>query len=195
MKVNLLQLQSIVGARAFTIYHSLMLLQQRQPKNPILVETGCARIENNYMGDGLSTIFLGSHSANCGGKTFTCDISEQNLQECKKITSQIKDHIEYIQEDSIQFLKAFDRPIDYLYLDSMDFVTSGDPIPPQEHVVKEYEAAKDKLHDNSILLIDDCFLIHGGKGGKIIPLLLAEGWWIYASFYQTMLVRMSTIKA
>lgn len=194
MNINFNNLQTLLGVRGFTFYHSLGKLSLKKPTDAILVETGCARIAHNFLGDGLSTLLLAWYAQQNKSKLYTCDISKENIEECKKIIGSFTDYVEFICGDSVEFLKSFSKEIDYLYLDSMDFITSQDPNAPQDHAVKEYKAAKDRLHSNSVILIDDCYLIHGGKGGKLIPYLLNDGWWIYASFYQTMLIRKETIE-
>jgi hypothetical protein len=95
--------------------------------------------------------------------------------------------VHLVEGDSVNFLKNFDRQIDFLYLDSYDF-EKNNPSPSQQHHLREIEAAYDKLTPQSIVMIDDCDLAHGGKGKLVIAYLLDKGWSIYAQDYQVILV-------
>lgn len=88
----------------------------------------------------------------------------------------------------MEFLSRFDRPIDFLYLDSWDF-DFADPAPSQQHHLREIIAAYPRLHAQSMVLIDDCNLPHGGKGRLVIQYLAERGWRVLHSEYQTLLVR------
>jgi len=65
-------------------------------------------------------------------------------------------------ETLLPFLQNFDRPIDFPYRDSYDF-NPHDPKPSQNHHLKEIVAAYSCLHENSVVLIDDCDLPQGAK--------------------------------
>lgn len=176
-----------LGARAPSLLLATQLCLERNLLN--IVETGTSRIENNFGGDGLSTIIFGHLVKLYDGRVWTCDILPDHIEICKKITSEYSDNITYVVSDSVEFLRLHGRLIDLLYLDSMDFAIGSDPNPPQTHCVNEYLAAKDKLTDQSVIVIDDCLLPHGGKGGKLIPILEAEGWKGVYKGYQTVWVR------
>ena len=53
---------------------------------------------------------------------------------------------------TVCILKYFNEKIDLLYLDSFD---GHDPIKASEHQLKEAESSIDKLHLNSLILLDD----------------------------------------
>jgi len=155
-----------------------------------IVETGTMRIPENWIGDGFSTWIFAEFIKENSGQFWTCDIEPEPIEFAKQY---LKDYstINYVVDDSVHFLKNFNRPIHLLYLDSLDFDISKPDQQKisQQHVFNEYEAAKDKLEHNSIILIDDCKLINGGKGGMLIPHLLDNGWKIKLDVYQTLLVR------
>lgn len=154
-----------------------------------IVETGTSRLLGNMGGDGHFSLVASDVARFVNGQFHTVDINPEYIEICKFITERNKDFVRYHVGDSVEFLQNFAGKIDLLYLDSMDFITTGDPNPPQDHAVKEYHAAKDKLHDKSIIVIDDCGLNNGGKGGKLIPLLQAEGWRIRFLGYQVVLTK------
>ena len=177
--------QHLLGARYQTFYQTLMLAVARNVRN--IVETGTTRIEGNWAGDGQSTLVFGAFAQRYGCTLWTCDIDEAKIVKARDISAQFASHIEYIVSDSVKFLQEFRKPIDLLYLDSMDFDIQQDPAPPQIHALREAQAALPRMHNQSIILVDDCDVIHGGKGGKVIPFLLGEGWQVIGMRYQVLL--------
>lgn len=140
------------------------------------VETGTSRNGySNCIGDGCSTMVYSDFLVDLPGELFSVDIDENAINCAKSALKLSKDRIHFYTSDSITFLREFDRPIDFLYLDSYDF-DFNNPTPSQEHHLKEIEAAYDKLHDHSVVMIDDCRLPHGGKGKLIIDYLVKRGW-------------------
>ena len=93
--------------------------------------------------------------------------------------------------DSVSYLDTFQENIDFLYLDSYDYSSKDISIQKasQEHHLKEIKAVEDKLHDNSIVLIDDCRLPGGGKGKLAIEYLTKSGWKIDMNKYQLLLIK------
>jgi len=163
-----------LGSRFKTFQQALLLAVARNVRT--IVETGTTRLPGNWVGDGQSTYVLGAFAQRYGCRLWTCDVSEAAIAKARELTAPFQAHIEYVVADSVPFLKSFAEPIDLLYLDSLDFEEGADPNPPQDHAVREARAALQALHNQSIVLVDDCDLPHGGKGGKVIPLLLGEGW-------------------
>ncbi len=177
--------QHLLAARYTTFYQALMLAVGRNAK--VLVETGTARQPGNWVGDGQSTCVLGAFAQRYAARVHTCDISASNIAAARELTKPFSGQIDYVVGDSIEFLRRFAGPIDLLYLDSFDFDQRGDPNPPQDHAVREAQAALHALHSHSIILIDDCNVVHGGKGGKVIPFLLGEGWQVIGVGYQVLM--------
>lgn len=93
-----------------------------------------------------------------------------------------------VNQDSIEFLKNIGHPIDLLYLDSYDFEPHN-PEPSQTHQLHEVEAAYPHLNPNSVILLDDCGVAHGGKGYSSSIYLLKLGWKIVHDGYQRLLSR------
>jgi len=182
--------QHLLGRRYPTFYQTLMLAVARDVKT--IVETGTTRLPGNWGGDGQSTVVFGAFAQRYGCRLWTCDLVEAHIAAARGLTAQFAPHIEYVVSDSVEFLRGFSRPIDLLYLDSFDFAVGGDPNPAQDHALAEGQAALRALHNQSIILIDDCALGHGGKGGKVIPFLLGEGWQVIGLDYQVLLTRTFT---
>ena len=155
----------------------------------IIIETGTSRLIGNWEGDGCFTVIAGSIAKATNTKLWTCDLLKDHIDAAKFMTREFKDNIEYVEGDSVAFLESVLCPIDFLYLDSMDFVIGGDPNPAQDHCLKEYLAAKENLHSNSIVIIDDCALPQGGKGKKCIEQMHSDGWVSIYSSYQEVLIK------
>lgn len=165
----------------------LGLLELRQAK--ILVETGTARNGNlNFGGDGGSTIIFGHWASQNQAKLYSVDIDPKAVINSQAVVQVYGEHVEVICADSLGFLANFDQPIDFLYLDSYDFEYNN-PLPSQQHHLYELENAYSKLHKNSIIMIDDCDLPHGGKGRLAIDYLLERGWKIVFKGYQVILTQ------
>lgn len=97
----------------------------KQIENPLIVETGCARQEDNYSGDGQSSLLFDKYVNQYGGEFFTVDIAEESVDYCISKMTSPNSHV--ILDDSITYLKQLNsqlkdqnRKIDFLYLDSFD---------------------------------------------------------------------------
>lgn len=166
---------------------ALELLEKVNAKT--LVETGTARNgDKNFWGDGGSTILFGEWAYRNEAILHSVDIAKWAIENAQAATIKYAPSIHFTCGDSITFLKNFDQPIDFLYLDSFDF-DEHNPKPSQEHHLKEIIAAYPLLHENSIVMVDDCDLPFGGKGLLIIEFLLENGWTIVYQGYQTILMR------
>lgn len=165
----------------------LNLLNERNAK--LLVETGTSRGgDSNFIGDGGSTIIFGHWAKQNGAYLFTVDIDSGALANAEQAARDYSNTIDFVCCDSITFLSEFSQQIDFLYLDSYDF-DGWNPSPSQNHHLKEIEAAYDKLHDETVIMVDDCDLPYGGKGKLVIEFLLERGWKIVYEGYQVILVR------
>jgi hypothetical protein len=102
----------------------------------IIVETGCVREKDDWAGGNSTTIF-GDYAAHYSKRLVTVDIDETNLNLAKEVTKEYAPYIEYHLSDSVEFLKTFDKPIDLLYLDSVDF--------PEGKLLERY-GGKEDIH-------------------------------------------------
>jgi len=170
-----------------TFLIALELCEKRNCRT--LVETGTARSgDTNFKGDGGSTLIFGAWAKDHGAKLYSVDIDSQALERAYHAAGQASEAIVFAHSDSIEFLENFDGPIDFLYLDSYDF-KKNNPLPSQFHHLREIQSAYPHLHDESIVMIDDCDLPHGGKGKFVIEYLKERGWTIFFSGYQIIMVR------
>jgi len=100
-----------------------MLASLKNP--PVIVETGCQRLEED-LGAGMSTSIWAEFCARNGGKLYTIELSQQNLDVCKRCTTAWAEHVEYFQSDSAGWLQnASGVTADLLYLDSLDYDYGG----------------------------------------------------------------------
>jgi len=170
---------------------TLELMDERQPN--IVIETGTARGGDGdkdfmFLGDGGSSIIFGTWAEVNNKIFYSVDIDSKAINAAKNALNSPDGNIHFVCQDSVQFLQDFDAPIDFLYLDSFDY-EFGNPGPSQEHHLKEIIAAYDKLSSHCVVVIDDCSLPEGGKGGLAIPFLVDRGWEIIYDGYQVVLVR------
>jgi predicted O-methyltransferase YrrM len=170
-----------------TFLHSLRLLTERKAR--VLVETGTARKgSEGFSSDGGSTFLFAHWAMDHDGKLYSIDNDPRAIEKARSSVQALDPYIEFICSDSLLFLQNSLEPIDFLYLDSYDFDVQ-DPFPSQMHHLKEIKAAYSKLHEKSIVMIDDCDLYLGGKGLLVIDFLLENGWRIELFAYQAILVK------
>lgn len=154
---------------------------------PVIVETGCVRSHEDWRGAGYSTYLLGAFAHRLGGTVYSVDNNCLHCSFAREVTAELKS-IRIVHHDSVEFLKSFERTIDVLILDSMD----TDMPNCAEHALAEIHAALPKLHEGSLICIDDTVFsrsVFHGNGRLAVPWLLARGWRISWSGYQTILCR------
>lgn len=182
--------------RRVTFAKVLKLLSQRQAK--VLVETGTSRKGlEGAKSDGAATIVFGKWAKENNAILHSVDISEDSVNgsknEVKKqgLESVVTVHL----DDSLNYLKNFEGQIDFLYLDSYDYSRTDEDIQKksQEHHLKEFKIIEDRLHKNTIVLIDDCGLPGGGKGKTVVAYMLEKGWEILINKYQILLVHKDSL--
>ncbi len=172
--------------RFASFLYALDLMTQRGTRT--IIETGTARGgESNCIGDGGSTLIWAEWAGHFGAVVHSVDIDPKAVSESKLACAMNKDHVHIVCGDSVVFLREFKKPIDLLYLDSYDFDVD-DPLPSQQYHLDEIKAAYPMLHSNSVVMIDDCDLPHGGKGKLVIDYLLEKSWKKVFSSYQVILV-------
>ena len=164
----------------------LELMAQRNAKN--LVETGTARNGlSNCRGDGCSTVIFADWAKDHHAALTSIDINPDAIKTSMQAVAPINPNVQYVTQDSVSFLSHYNQKIDFLYLDSYDF-DANNPLPSQMHHLNEIIAALPFLTKDSVVMIDDCDLPHGGKGRLVIDFLTHNGWKIYHSGYQTILI-------
>ena len=123
-------------------------------KGVSIVETGCTRQKDNWLGDGQSTRIW---SALTKWQNIGSFRSVDNDEEACRVASECLETSAYSSImclDSIQFLRSNQSYIDLLYLDSYD-VDMENPHDAAMHCMFELTTAMPKLHKNSIVFVDD----------------------------------------
>ena len=146
--------------------------------HPTFVEIGTTRggFGGGPQGDGWATNAWGWYTKKYGGHVHTVDLDPACIEQCKNITIPFAENMDYHVMTGVKFIESlkFSAPIDFLYLDGSD--------DPQE-MVDEYQAASigGHLKSTTLILLDDIAenWETEGKGQKVIPLLLKDGWDIY----------------
>ena len=94
-------------------------------------------------------------------------------------------------QDGIKFVENFDGTIDLLYLDFWTDDPPGElPGSGRSHAyLAAYEAAKPKLSEKALILIDDTDHVHPWKHTEIIPAARKDGFRLLYTGRQTLLLR------
>ena len=180
------------GKRRATFRATIKLLEERKAK--ILVETGVAREGLKYTkSDGASTLVFGTWAKQNNAFLHSVDIDPVAIETAQEQINQssLQTHVKLHVQDSVSFLGNFQEKVDFLYLDSYDYSRKDIAIQKasQEHHLKEFQAIETRLHDKTIVLIDDCRLPGGGKGKLVIDYMQKKGWKIFLKKYQVLLVK------
>lgn len=157
-------------------------------EKPVVVETGTIRAEEDWAGAGFSTYLLGAYLRHRIGTIHSVDLSAEHVRFARTWCGVFGETVQIHQEDSVHFLEQFRRPIDVLYLDSLDTTEPGHA----DHAQREIEAALPWLHERSLILFDDTPWREGafiGKGSRAVPWLLSGGWQVLYAGYQVLLGR------
>ena len=85
------------------------------------------------------------------GMYILATLTKKNINNAKKFTKKNSNFITFIRDDSLNFLKNFEKKIDFLYLDSLD----GQFANASEHQLNEVKLASKNLHQKSLVLLDD----------------------------------------
>ncbi len=186
------QYKSLAG-RYDTMKRALELLHEKGGTS--MIETGTTRMKDDW-GAGMSTLVFGDYCSKYGGKITTVDISEQNMTVCRDVTFEYRKYINYVVSDSLTYLKLFNKPIDFLYLDSVDCPIEinneqdqRDRDFAQNHQLQEIMIAMPKLNEECIVLLDDNAFEHGGKTKLAKKYLECEGWDEIMSGQQSLWIR------
>lgn len=128
-----------------------------------IVETGCTRKEDNWDGDGQSTLIWDAYKRFNGGNLKAID----NSEEATALARQLCPSASILCADSVNALSKHIGAIDLLYLDSFDLDTKHEH-PAALHCLMELTAAMPHLHPGSIVFVDDSPMADGwvvtGKG-------------------------------
>ena len=133
----------------------------------VIVETGCMRISPSNESpelDGCSTLVWDYVAQQSEGKCISIDIDQKNIDYARTKVSRFT-HL--VCGDSLRVLAGIDRltrPIDFLYLDSMDW--QGTPVEKSLsalHHAAELSAVWHWLAHDALIAVDDCMEPYKGK--------------------------------
>lgn len=148
---------------------------------PTIVEIGMQRRYDGDCSDGCSTSIFSWYLKEHGGKLYSIDIDNNNIELNKRELENrnlFNENIHLICQDGINFFDNFNEKIDLLYLDSWDWSGSDEEknISEINHLVC-FSKAERLLSSNSIIMIDDVKnSSFEGKGKLLIPYLLKNGY-------------------
>jgi hypothetical protein len=157
------------GGRASAF--ELICARLQSQKTPlVIVETGCIRQEDNWMGDGQSTRVWDWLVSEHGGMLTSIDIDEAACETAMRLTENCR----AICADSVETLQdlTYIPYVNLLYLDSYDWDGTN---AAAEHHLRELGACWDRLEPGCTIAVDDCFSNTSGKGSEIFRHLAAVG--------------------
>ena len=143
--------------------------------NPTIIETGTYREENNFTGDGCSTLLFDNYVNDRGGNVISIDIDPKA---CALASANTSNLTEVVECDSIEFLGTLQGNVALLYLDSYNIQNWQDDWAPAAHHLKELFAAKDIIQHDTLIVIDDNIKHEGkrlGKGRLVYELMESLG--------------------
>jgi hypothetical protein len=179
--------------RRKTFRKALDLCEKRSAKT--LVETGSARGGlAKSRSDGASTVVFGLWAKKHGATLHSVDVTPESIEGARIAVREAgaEASVQFHLQDSIAFLRGFQEPVDLLYLDSYDFDVNDPDVQraSQEHQLAEFKTIESRLHEGTVVLLDDCKrLPNGGKGKLTIPYMLDHGWKTACDSFQVLLVR------
>jgi hypothetical protein len=142
-------------------------------KEPLIVETGCARQLDNYEGDGQSSLLFDKYINEYGGHFWTVDLSEESVNYSR--SKVISENSAVALGDSITKLKELNsillqsqKKINFLYLDSFDAPRDEPDVVFQSalHHLYELITIAPSLADGALIGVDDNWVEEGKLGGK-----------------------------
>jgi predicted O-methyltransferase YrrM len=148
--------------------YAIMLSHVANIQNPLIVETGCARKEDNFDGDGMSTVIFDTLVDYHGGDFYSVDINPDNVRFAEKNTKKARvfcgDSVAYLHNQNKTWVQQ-GRKIDLLYLDSFDF-DINEPHPSSLHHILEMVAISPSLGPGTMICVDDNFLMERSDTGE-----------------------------
>jgi hypothetical protein len=154
-------LKKLLGARKKS-FDSIFLYLSTLGRPPVIIETGTYREENNYTGDGCSTLLFDNFIEYHGGTFHSVDI---DLKACALASANTK-HAHVVTMDSVEFLGTLDGKCDLLYLDSYNITDWSNDWAPAAHHLKELFAAKNIIKPGTLIVVDDNTFVAGKRQGK-----------------------------
>ena len=120
-------------------------------KHPTIIETGTYREEDNYEGDGCSTLLFDKYIECHGGTLISIDNDPKACQLTRKATTEAL----VLERDSVEGLGEMEGRADLLYLDSYNIEDWNNDWAPAAHHLKELFAAKNIICPGTLIVVDD----------------------------------------
>ena len=120
-------------------------------KHPTIIETGTYREEDNYEGDGCSTLLFDKYIECHGGTLISIDNDPKACQLARKATTEAL----VLERDSVEGLGEMEGRADLLYLDSCNIEDWNNDWAPAAHHLKELFAAKNIICPGTLIVVDD----------------------------------------
>lgn len=171
-----------LAIRAKTFRKVFEELEKKNKDFYLIIETGCARTVDGFVGDGMSTVLFDAFVNFYDGLVVSVDINKEHCMIAKDITS---NKTTIYHSDSVEFLSNY-RPIDVidlLYLDSFD-INFNAPKPSAEHHMNEFNAILPKLDFGTLVVVDDHKSDKAGKGMYIAKYMKNLGYERFIDDYQ-----------
>jgi len=144
-----------LGVRGESMRRVFELLEAVPRPAYTIVETGCARVADNWRGDGQSTILFDRFVNHWDGSVLSVDI---DAQACDALRGRVSGKVSVACLDSVVFLRELLRHdqlrIDLLYLDSYD-LDWRNPHPSALHHLHELCAIMPLLRSGCLVVVDD----------------------------------------
>ena len=160
-------------------------LDELKTDEVFIVETGCYREEDNYTGDGCSTLLFDNYLKDRKGNAIAIDIDPKA---CELAKANVSDKVEIICGDSVEELNYLEGKADLLYLDSFNITNWDDDWASSSHHLKELFAAKNIIKPGTLIVVDDNLRAADnrvlGKGRLIAELMDALDIPIFIDHYQ-----------
>lgn len=119
-----------------------------------IIETGAS---HNW-DDGMMGLLFARICQETGGKMWMVDIDESVIERAKQVFGEEGiDCVTFVVDDSVKFLEEFDGEVHIVHLDSWD-LNLFDPMPSALHGWREFSSIKDKLSNDTIVIVDDNYL-------------------------------------
>jgi hypothetical protein len=144
-----------LAIRAQTFRRMFEILEATEKQRYSILETGCARIDDNWWGDGQSTLLFDRFVNFWDGMVRTVDIDQDA---CNRLRAKVSDKVVITCSDSVRYLHQLssegDLDVDLLYLDSFD-VDWRNTHPSSLHHVHELCAVMPLLASGTLVMVDD----------------------------------------
>jgi len=162
------QFAALVGEHRAGGFRAMLGALEARPREGILiVETGGLRQPGNFAGDGQSTVIFDAYVQFRRGQLLSVDLDPVCAANTREFCSE---RSLPVTADSVTLLHLLStlgerRPIDLLYLDSMD-LDQDNPTPSAQHHLKELAAIMPRLGPGTLIAVDDNPLVDGKRVGK-----------------------------